>query len=83
MTQAAPQRIVEPDVPLMSVFSAFLMIALCGVGGGGLVWARRILVEPAAGSARRSSPISSPFASACLGRTSSASPSALGRRRAG
>lgn len=45
MTQAAPQRIVEPDVPLMSVFSAFLMIALCGVGGGGLVWARRILVE--------------------------------------
>ena len=46
MTQAAPPRIVEPDVRLMSVFSAFLTIAICGVGGGGgIVWARRILVE--------------------------------------
>jgi chromate transporter len=46
MTQAAPQRIAEQAVPLKAIFVAFLLIALCGVGGGsGLVWARRILVE--------------------------------------
>lgn len=46
MAQAAPQRIAEQAVPLKAIFVAFLLIALCGVGGGsGLVWARRILIE--------------------------------------
>src|SRR4051795_262386 len=32
-------------VPLSSIFVACLKVALYGVGGGGLVWARRIAVE--------------------------------------
>ncbi|HKM71929.1 MAG TPA: chromate transporter [Stellaceae bacterium] len=45
MTQAAAQeQDVEQSVPLASLFTAFLTVSLCGFGGG-LVWARRIVVE--------------------------------------
>ena len=33
-------------MPLSALFTAFLIVSLCGVGGGGgIVWARRIAVE--------------------------------------
>jgi chromate transporter len=45
MTEIA-QPEVEQAVPLTALFTAFLIISLCGVGGGGgIVWARRIAVE--------------------------------------
>jgi chromate transporter len=40
-----PKRPDEP-VSLAALFSTFLVVSLCGVGGGGgIVWARRIAVE--------------------------------------
>jgi chromate transporter len=46
MTQAARRRELEQPVRLAALFTAFLIISLCGVGGGGgIVWARRIAVE--------------------------------------
>ncbi|HEX4157864.1 MAG TPA: chromate transporter, partial [Rhizomicrobium sp.] len=47
MTQAAGQeQNVEESVPLAALFTVFLTVSLCGVGGGGgIVWARRIAVE--------------------------------------
>jgi chromate transporter len=46
MTQAAREQEMEQPVPLAALFTAFLIVSLCGVGGGGgIVWARRIAVE--------------------------------------
>src|SRR3954451_23550152 len=46
MTHVAREQNVEQAVRLRALFTAFLIIALCGVGGGsGIVWARRIAVE--------------------------------------
>jgi chromate transporter len=45
MTQATPQPNVEQSVPLVALFTAFLIVSLCGFGGVGLVWSRRIAVE--------------------------------------
>ena len=45
MTEIA-QPEVEQAVPLTALFTTFLIVSLCGVGGGGgIVWARRIAVE--------------------------------------
>jgi len=35
----------ERGDPLTALFTGFLLVSLCGVGGGGIVWARRIAVE--------------------------------------
>src|SRR5436305_4814019 len=47
MTQAtAQEQKVEQSVSLAALFTAFLIVSLCGIGGGGgIVWARRIAVE--------------------------------------
>jgi chromate transporter len=46
MTELAQQQELKPAVPLAALFTAFLAVSLCGVGGGGgIVWARRIAVE--------------------------------------
>src|SRR6516162_1043384 len=46
MTEVAQRQELEPAVPLAALFTAFLAVSLCGVGGGGgIVWARRIAVE--------------------------------------
>jgi chromate transporter len=46
MTQAAAQeQNVQQSVPLAALFTAFLTVSLCGIGGGGIVWARRVAVE--------------------------------------
>jgi chromate transporter len=46
MTRVAREQNVEQVVRLGAFFTAFLIIALCGVSGGsGIVWARRIAVE--------------------------------------
>lgn len=46
MTEAAQEQNIEPPVSLVALFIAFLIVSLCGVGGGGgIVWARRIAVE--------------------------------------
>jgi chromate transporter len=44
MSQAVQERNVEQSVPLAALFIAFLTVSLMGFGGG-LVWARRIVVE--------------------------------------
>ncbi len=46
MTEAAQAHNFEQPVSLASLFTAFLIVSLCGVGGGGgIVWARRVAVE--------------------------------------
>jgi chromate transporter len=46
MTELAQRQELKPAVPLAALFTAFLAVSLCGVGGGsGIVWARRIAVE--------------------------------------
>ena len=45
MTEVVQRQELEPPVPLAALFKAFLSVSLCGVGGGGIVWARRIAVE--------------------------------------
>ena len=46
MTDVAERQELEQAVPLAALFTAFLAVSLCGVGGGGgIVWARRIAVE--------------------------------------
>lgn len=47
MTQAATQeQNAERPVSLAALFTAFLTVSLCGVGGGGgIVWARRVAVD--------------------------------------
>lgn len=46
MSHAPREQNVEQAIRLGALFTAFLIISLCGVGGGsGLVWARRISVE--------------------------------------
>jgi len=45
MTEVAQRQELEPAVPLAALFTAFLAVSLCGVGGGGVVWARRVAVE--------------------------------------
>ncbi len=46
MTEVARQQEAAPPVSLAALFTAFLIVSLCGVGGGGgIVWARRIAVE--------------------------------------
>lgn len=46
MSHATREQNAEQAIRLGALFTAFLIISLCGVGGGsGLVWARRILVE--------------------------------------
>jgi chromate transporter len=42
MTEAAEAK---QTVSLAGLFTGFLVVSLCGVGGGGIVWARRIAVE--------------------------------------
>jgi len=43
MTEVTQQE--APAVPLPALFTGFLWVSLCGIGGGGIVWARRIAVE--------------------------------------
>ena len=43
MTEVTQQE--APAVSLAALFTGFLLISLCGIGGGGIVWARRIAVE--------------------------------------
>ena len=45
MTDLAERQELEQAVPLAALFTAFLAVSLCGVGGGGVVWARRVAVE--------------------------------------
>jgi chromate transporter len=46
MTLPMQQNEPGPAVRLRELFTAFLIVSLCGVGGGsGIVWARRIAVE--------------------------------------
>jgi chromate transporter len=43
---AAQEQNVEQSVSLAALFTAFLIVSVCGIGGGGgIVWARRIAVE--------------------------------------
>ena len=44
MTDVAQRQQVERAVPLAALFTAFLIVSLCGFSGG-IVWARRIAVE--------------------------------------
>ena len=44
MSQAAETRRARELVTLGALFIGFLKVSLCGFGGG-LVWARRIVVE--------------------------------------
>src|SRR5499433_284732 len=44
MTDVAQRQEVERTVPLAALFTAFLIVSLCGFSGG-IVWARRIAVE--------------------------------------
>jgi chromate transporter len=43
MTERAQQE--EQAVSLAALFRGFLVVSFCGIGGGGIVWARRIAVE--------------------------------------
>jgi chromate transporter len=45
MTEMAQRRELGQAVPLAALFTGFLAVSLYGVGGGGVVWARRIAVE--------------------------------------
>ena len=46
MTDMEQAEKVAPAVNIGALFTAFLKISLCGVGGGtGIVWARRVAVE--------------------------------------
>lgn len=46
MSHATREQNAEQAIRLGDLFTAFLIISLCGVGGGsGRVWARRIVVE--------------------------------------
>ncbi|HUC09417.1 MAG TPA: chromate transporter [Stellaceae bacterium] len=46
MAEIAQDQELAPAASLTALFSAFLIVSLCGVGGGGgIVWARRIAVE--------------------------------------
>jgi len=46
MTDVAQRHALEQVVSLSALFTAFLAVSLCGVGGGGgIVWTRRIAVE--------------------------------------
>jgi chromate transporter len=46
MTEVAQRQELEQTVTLTALFTAFLTVSLCGVGGGGgIVWARRIAVD--------------------------------------
>ena len=46
MNKPPRQKELEPQVPLAALFTAFLVVSLCSLGGGsGIVWARRITVE--------------------------------------
>jgi len=46
VTDLAESQEPEQAVPLAALFTAFLAVSLCGVGGGGgVVWARRVAVE--------------------------------------
>src|SRR3954452_24315172 len=43
---AAQEQDVKQSVSLAALFTAFLIVSVCGIGGGGgIVWARRIAVE--------------------------------------
>ena len=46
MSEMAQRQAVEQPVSLAALFAGFLVVSLCGIGGGsGIVWARRIAVE--------------------------------------
>src|SRR6516165_1881574 len=46
MTEMAQRQELRQAVPLAALFAAFLAVSLYGVGGGGgIIWARRIVVE--------------------------------------
>jgi chromate transporter len=45
MTDVTQRQELGPAVSLAALFTAFLAVSLLGVGGGGIVWARRIAVE--------------------------------------
>ena len=81
MTEMTQQQEVEQPVPLAALFNGFLIVSVCGIGGGsGLVWARRIAVETRRWISDRESPTSSVYASSCPARTLSVSRSASERR---
>jgi chromate transporter len=43
---AAQEQDVKQSVSLAALFTAFLIVSVCGIGGGGgIVWARRVAVE--------------------------------------
>ena len=44
MTEVAQRQELGRGVPLVALFTAFLIVSICGFGGG-IVWARRIAVE--------------------------------------
>ena len=44
MTEVAQREEPERAAPLTALFTAFLIVSLCGFAGG-IVWARRIAVE--------------------------------------
>jgi chromate transporter len=41
----ADERKSAGHVPLAALFIAFLKVSMCGIGGGGLAWSRRIAVD--------------------------------------
>ena len=46
MTDMAQGQELESSASLGALFTAFLIVSLCGIGGGGgIVWARRIAVD--------------------------------------
>ena len=46
MTEMAQPHEVKQPVSLAALFTGFLVVSVCGIGGGGgIVWARRIAVE--------------------------------------
>ena len=46
MTEMTQGRELQQPVPLTALFTGFLAVSLCGIGGGGqLVWARGVAVE--------------------------------------
>jgi chromate transporter len=46
MTETAKEQELEAPAALAALFTGFLIVSICGIGGGsGLVWSRRIAVE--------------------------------------
>src|SRR6516164_6513910 len=81
MTDVAQRDELEQSVPLTALFTAFLAVSLCGVGGGGGLCGRAASPSRSvAGSMTANLPTSSAFASSYPGRTSSELPCASEQR---